>query len=398
MTKMEEGDINSIVQATGEIKPKTLVEVGCQVTGKILKLFVDFNSVVTKGQLLAQIDPIKYQTQVTNSKVALLTSQKQLAIACENRIKYEAQISALKNEVLRRENILKNKKKDYERYKILADKNLVAKTDANTYQNDYLATEVDLKNSKERLKEAELNYNIQANEISKAKADIINKNASLVNSEADLSYTRILSPIDGVIISKSVEEGQTLVSTFQTSTMFKIANDLSKMEVFANINESDSGVIKKGQNADVTVDAFPDKVFKGTITQFRNEKIEIDKSIYYNAIISIDNKELLLKPGMTAQVTIITSNKKNVFKIPIDATRFIPTDPKISEKLKAFRSEKNKLKPGTGESRALVWVMKPKGPEPVAIITGASDDDHIEFVKGPLKPNDQIIVKENPNE
>ena len=182
MTKMEEGDINSIVQATGEIKPKTLVEVGCQVTGKILKLFVDFNSVVTKGQLLAQIDPIKYQTQVTNSKVALLTSQKQLAIACENRIKYEAQISALKNEVLRRENILKNKKKDYERYKILADKNLVAKTDANTYQNDYLATEVDLKNSKERLKEAELNYNIQANEISKAKADIINKNASLVNS------------------------------------------------------------------------------------------------------------------------------------------------------------------------------------------------------------------------
>lgn len=393
-TELERGNISSIVEATGELKPTILVEVGCQVTGKIEKIYVDYNSRVKKGQLLAKIDPTKYEAQVLNKKASLAQAQETLLMKSRQIDKSKLEIKKIKSKVEKNKVLATDKKRTYNRYKVLIEKNLISQSQVDTSETEYLAAQEDLYGSLSELKGAEIQYKIDNSEYELSKSALEKARADLDNALADLDYTNITSPIDGIVIARKVDEGQTVVSSYQSTTLFQIAKDLTQMEVHTKVNESDIGAVAQGQNASIEVDAYSGKVFSGKIIQIRDEAMDVDKTIYYDAIISVNNPELILKPGMTAKVEIKTSFKENVLKIPNEALRFIPKTPELQEKLKDLRAKESSLKTESGQSKGVVWILENKVPEPVEVILGVSDNKFTEFIAGPLKESDKLVTRE----
>lgn len=280
---VSKGDISNSVTATGTIEPVTEVEVGTQVSGIIDKIHVDYNSVVTKGQLIAEMDRITLQ-----SELAL-----QQATYDGAKAEYEYQ------------------EKNYQRSKGLHEKSLISDTD---YEQAL--------------------YNYQ-----KAKSNYDSSKASLAKAERNLSYATITSPIDGVVISRDVEEGQTVASGFETPTLFTIAADLTKMQVIADVDEADIGGIEEGQRASFTVDAYPNDIFEGVVTQIRLGDASSTSStssststvVTYEVVISAHNPDLKLKPRLTANITIYILDKKGVLSVPNKALRFNPEEPLIGK-------------------------------------------------------------------
>ncbi|GCB34511.1 efflux RND transporter periplasmic adaptor subunit [Bacteroides faecalis] len=281
---VSKGDISNSVTATGTIEPVTEVEVGTQVSGIIDKIYVDYNSVVTKGQLIAEMDRITLQSELASQKATYDGAKAE----------YEYQ------------------QKNYERSKGLHDKSLISDTEFE-----------------------QALYNFQ-----KAKSSYDSSKASLAKAERNLSYATITSPIDGVVISRDVEEGQTVASGFETPTLFTIAADLTQMQVVADIDEADIGGIEEGQRASFTVDAYPNDTFNGVVTQIRlgdasssNSSTSSSSStvVTYEVVISAPNPDLKLKPRLTANVTIYILDKKNVLSVPNRALRFTPEEPLIGK-------------------------------------------------------------------
>lgn len=281
-TTVSRSDISNSVTATGTIEPVTEVEVGTQVSGIIDKLYADYNSVVTKGQLIAEMDKVTLQSELASQKATYDGAKAE----------YEYQ------------------QKNYERNKGLHEKQLISDTD---YEQSL--------------------YNYQ-----KAKSAYDSSKASLAKAERNLSYATITSPIDGVVISRDVEEGQTVASGFETPTLFTIAADLTQMQVVADVDEADIGGIIEGQRASFTVDAYPNDVFEGTVTQIRLGDASSTSStnststvVTYEVVISAPNPDLKLKPRLTANVTIYILDKKNVLSVPNKALRFTPEAPLIGK-------------------------------------------------------------------
>lgn len=281
---VSKGDISNSVTATGTIEPVTEVEVGTQVSGIIDKIYVDYNSVVTKGQLIAEMDRITLQSELASQKATYDGAKAE----------YEYQ------------------QKNYERSKGLHDKSLISDTEFE-----------------------QALYNFQ-----KAKSSYDSSKASLAKAERNLSYATITSPIDGVVISRDVEEGQTVASGFETPTLFTIAADLTQMQVVADIDEADIGGIEEGQRASFTVDAYPNDTFNGVVTQIRlgdasssNSSTSSSSStvVTYEVVISAPNPDLKLKPRLTANVTIYILDKKDVLSVPNRALRFTPEEPLIGK-------------------------------------------------------------------
>ncbi len=268
--KVSKQNISTSITATGTIEPVTKVEVGTQVSGIIDKIYVDYNSVVKKGQVIAELDK-------TNLVSELNSAQSNLANAQSN---------------------LTYQKANYSRYKSLYEKGLIA---ANDFENARLSYE-----------QAVQQVKIQQQSVEKARTN--------------LGYATITSPIDGVILSKEVEEGQTVASAMTTPTLFNIAQDLTDMRVIADIDEADIGGVVEGQRVTFTVDAFPDDVFNGSVTQVRQEATTESNVVTYEVVISAPNDDLKLKPGLTANVTIYTLEKNNVLTVPAKALRFTPND------------------------------------------------------------------------
>ena len=274
------GDVSEAVTATGTIEPVTQVEVGTQVSGIIDKLYADYNSIVTKGQLIAEMDKVTLQSELTS----------QQATYDGAKAEYEYQ------------------KKNYERSKGLHEKSLISDTD---------------------FEQALYNYQ-------KAKSSYDSSKASLAKAERNLSYATITSPIDGVVISRDVEAGQTVASGFETPTLFTIAADLTQMQVVADVDEADIGGVVEGQRASFTVDAYPNDVFEGVVTQIRLGDASSTSStsttttvVTYEVVISAPNPDLKLKPRLTANVTIYILDKKDVLSVPNKALRFTPEKPLI---------------------------------------------------------------------
>ena len=268
--KVEKSDIHTSITATGTIEPVTSVTVGTQVSGIVSKLYVDYNSVVKKGQVIAELDRTNLISELNTAKANLASSESSMA--------YE--------------------KANYNRYKTLYDKGLVS---ADEYES------------------ALLSYR-------KAKEDVSTKRESVNKAQTNLGYATITSPIDGVVLSKSVEEGQTVAASFNTPELFSIAQDLTDMRVIADIDEADIGGVKEGQRVSFTVDAFPDDHFEGQVTQVRQQATTESNVVTYEVVISAPNKDLKLKPGLTANVTIFTMEKNDVMSVPSKALRFIPTE------------------------------------------------------------------------
>lgn len=277
------GEISESVTATGTIEPVTEVEVGTQVSGIIDKIYADYNSVVTKGQLIAEMDRVTLQSEVASQRAAYNGAKAE----------YEYQ------------------KKNYERNSGLHDKQLISDTD----------------------------YELSVYNYEKAKSNYESSQASLAKAERNLSYATITSPIDGVVINRAVEEGQTVASGFETPTLFTIAADLTQMQVVADVDEADIGGVEEGQRVTFTVDAYPNDTFEGAVTQIRLGEDSSTSSgsttsgtvVTYEVVISAPNPDLKLKPRLTANVTIYTLDRKGVLSVPARALRFTPEKPLIGD-------------------------------------------------------------------
>ena len=268
-------DIQTSITATGTIEPVTSVTVGTQVSGIVSKLFVDYNSEVKKGQVIAELDKTNLMSQLNTARANLSSAQSSLNYQAAN----------------------------YKRYKTLFEKGLVSADEYETAQLSYRQSKEQVASAREEVQRAQTN----------------------------LGYATITSPIDGIVLSKSVEEGQTVAASFSTPELFKIAQDLTNMQVVADIDEADIGGVKEGQRVTFTVDAFPDDTFEGKVTQVRQEPTTESNVVTYEVIISAPNKDLKLKPGLTANVTIFTLEKNQVVAIPSKALRFAPNDAILQE-------------------------------------------------------------------
>lgn len=326
--KTERIDISNSVTATGTVEPVTKVEVGTQVSGIIDKLYADYNDIVKAGQVIAEMDKVNLQAELVSS---------------------QAQLSAAKTEFEYRE-------KEYNRTKTLHDKELVSDSE---YDSSYYQYET-AKNS----------YN-QAQ-------------ASFTKVKRNLSYATITSPIDGVVISRAVEEGQTVAAGFETPTLFTIAKDLADMQVIADVDEADIGQVKEGQNVTFTVDAYPDDVFNGTVQQVRLEATTTSNVVTYEVVISAPNPDLKLKPGLTANVTINTLEEKDVLAVPTKALRFNP-DP---EMLKGLGIEVNGI---ADESEKIVWVKSGNSISPKAVTTDHTSGDKTGITSG-LTDGEEVVI------
>lgn len=334
--KIVRGGIVTTVTATGTVNPVTTVLVGTQVSGTIKYIYVDYNSRVKKSQLIAQIDPSILEAQVDQAKANLLAAK-------ANREKAEA--------------TLVDAKRTRDRNKELFSKNLIARSDLDT---------------------AETNYETDAAQVGAAKAQVSQADASLKNAQTNLGYTRILSPVDGTVVSRNVDVGQTVAASFQTPTLFTIARDLTKMQIDTNVDEADIGKVKVGQGVEFTVDAYPDIIFKGKVGQVRIAPITVQNVVTYDVVITVDNPDFKLKPGMTANVSIIVAEKKDTLKIPNAALRFRPPE----------RAKTRQPQKGSG-----VWIVENGKPKRVSITTGISDGNYTEIVSGELREGQEVIVE-----
>lgn len=303
--KVETGNIQNSITATGTIEPVTSVSVGTQVSGIVSKLYVDYNSVVRKGQVIAELDK-------TNLLSELSSAQSNLESA---RSEYQSQVSTLNYQ-----------KANYQRYTTLFNKGLVSADDYET---------------------ARLSYLTACEAVDKAKAQIGVMEQNVAKAKTNLGYATITSPIDGVVLSKSVEEGQTVAASFSTPELFTIAKDLTNMQVVADVDEADIGNVKEGERVTFTVDAYPDDTFTGRVMQVRQEATTNNNVVTYEVVISAPNSDLKLKPGLTASVTIYTSEKTGVTCVPSKALRFTPTKETVGNRKIVDVNAKNK-----------VWVLK----------------------------------------
>lgn len=290
-------NIMNSITATGTIEPVTSVTVGTQVSGIVSKLFVDYNSVVKKGQVIAELDKTNLMSQLNTAKTQLATAQSQLNYQTAN----------------------------YKRYKTLFEKGLVA---ADDFDN------------------AKLSY-------TQAKEQVVSAKEEVQRAQTNLGYATITSPIDGVVLSKSVEEGQTVAASFSTPELFTIAQDLTNMQVVADVDEADIGDVKEGERVTFTVDAYPDDTFEGKVKQVRQEATTTNNVVTYEVVISAPNADLKLKPGLTANVTIYTAERKGVLSVPSKALRFIPQKETVG-KMKIVDAANAKNKVWTIEGNSIV--------------------------------------------
>lgn len=340
--RLQKGNITEKITASGIINPISTINIGTQVSGTISEIFVDYNSPVQKNQILAQIDPSLFEASVAQKRAALDIAR--------------AQVEVVKNDIV-------YYKKHLDRIKKLNTSRYSADKELESAQRDYDNAVAQKMLNEAQVKQAE---------------------AALNSALIDLNYTKIVSPVEGIVVSKVVEVGQTVAASFQTPTLFNVAEDLTKMQIEASVVEADIAKVKEGQTVEFSVDSYPDEIFYGIVTQVRNEAITTSNVVTYEVIIEIDNKELKLKPGMTANVEIITAKKQNVFLVPNQALRFYMDDGSGA----ASKRYKDKG----------VWVMKNGHPMRVAIKTGVSDDNSTEISSADLREGDEIIVEKKEND
>lgn len=340
--KVTRADVARSIITTGSVNPVVTVQVGTYVSGPIQSIACDFNTEVKAGQLCAKIDPRTYQQVVDQAKASL-------DIAIAQRAKDQADL-------------------DYARLSYDRDRRLretgVASQDA-----------VDLDKNK---------FDQAAAQVDLDQATIAQRRAALEAAQVNLDYTDIVSPVNGIVVSRNVDMGQTVAASFQTPTLFLIAQDLGKMQVDTNVSESDVGAAREGQRATFSVEAYPDRIFEGKVTQVRRAPITVQNVVTYDVVVGCDNSELLLFPGMTADVRIIVDEHQNVLTVPEDALRF---DPDGADRLPLADAK-------AAPDQRYVWVLRDEKPVPVAVTVGLSDGTRAEIKTGALSPEDRVIVDE----
>lgn len=384
---LKKGDIEALVVTTGTLNPVTIVDVGSQVSGKIKDLYVDFNSQVKEGQIIATIDPEFFSTRVKQNEANFQSSKASLE----------------KSKVT-----LENAKKKLDRALNLFEKNLISYEEKETAETQYFSTKADLQSAEARLEQAK---------------------SQLDSTKVDLAYTIIKSPIDGIVINRNINVGQTVAASFQAPVLFQIANDLSKMQVECSVDEADIGKVKEGQSVKFTVDAFPNDSFTGKVTQVRYSPEIVQNVVTYTTIVEVNNPEMKLRPGMTATVSVVFGEAKNKLLVPNAALRFTPQlSPEEMQEM--FENMRNEMRAGRGQpSRAdgstaaiqarqrpqtsrpssermgsgmqrfnmkdisRVWIEDEKKQlKMIFLKTGITDNSYTEIVRGTLKEGQEVIT------
>jgi len=362
---VQRADITQVVSSTGTLQAVVTVTVGSQVSGTIEKLAADFNTKVKAGQVVAQLNQDKFKAAVDQARANVLAAESNVA---KSKVAVADTLRTL------------------QRNRELAKRELMAQSELDTSQTAYDAA----------LAQLEVN-----------KAQTAQAQAALNQAIVDLNNTIIRSPVDGLVMSRNVDVGQTVAASLQAPTLFTIANDLSKMEVHTSVDEADVGNVVEGQEVMFTVDAFPTRRFRGRVYQVRNAPTVVQNVVTYDAVVRIDNKELLLKPGMTANVQFLVSEKKQVLAIPNMAIRFKPPDQK-DEAQEILRQERSRAAPKAGARRTSragngggavrsarrvrIYVVRGENVEPVQVQLGITDGSKTEVADGDLKENDAVII------
>jgi HlyD family secretion protein len=341
-----QGDIVQAVTATGTVNPVVTVQVGTYVSGPIVQMLCDFNTKVKKGQLCAKIDPSTYQMTLDSAEANLANANAQLQ-------KDQATLAYAKV----------------------------------TYERDQKLNREDVV-SQDTLDSQKATYNAAIAQVGVDRASIMQNEASVRAAKVNLAYTNIISPVDGTVVSRNVDMGQTVAASFQTPTLFLIAQDLTKMQVDTNVSESDVGPVRLGQKAGFTVDAFPDRTFWGSIAQIRQSPITVQNVVTYDVVIAVSNPELLLMPGMTANARIVTAERDDVLKVPLQALRFSPDG---AEEHLHHHGDGNGAKTGS-DRNAHVWVSDGGKIRRVKIVRGLDDGSVVEVVSGDLHEGDQVVI------
>jgi HlyD family secretion protein len=368
---VDRGRITARVTATGTLSALVTVQVGSQVSGSIQKLFADFNSTVKKGQVIAKIDPRLFQAALENARANYAQAKATL-----HKDEVQAQFAG----------------RQFQRQGNLAKEKLIAPSDFDT---------------------AESNAGTTLAQVEADRANVKQAQAILHQAEVNMALTDIVSPTDGTVISRNVDVGQTVAASLQAPILFVIAEDLRKMQVDTSVAEADVGKLRAGMAATFSVDAFPGEPFKGTVRQIRNAATTVQNVVTYDAVIDVDNSDLKLRPGMTANVTFVFANKDDVLRVTNAALRFRPS-PELVSALKlevphGHRSGTDGVSngPATGSAsparagnsakgdeppdRRTVWVLRNDVPSPVCIKTGTTDGTKTEVVEGPLQPGDLLV-------
>jgi HlyD family secretion protein len=338
---VDRGEIVAAVTATGVVNPVATVQVGTYVSGPIREIDVDFNSKVTKGQRVAKIDPAPFQVRVDQAQASLENAHARVRRA-------------------RADLALKRLTRD--RNRELRGRNLISQSE---------------------LDAAESGYDQAVAELALEEAGVRQAESALAEARVNLDYTDIRSPVDGVVVSRDVDVGQTVAASFQTPTLFLIAEDLTRMQVETKVSESDIGGVRDGQRASFSVDAYPGRSFEGAVVQVRNAPTTVQNVVTYDVVIEVDNAALELKPGMTAAVTITTDRRDHAVRLPVRALRFRPEPPEGAAPAPAE----------PGESAPAVWVLDPSGePRRVEVRTGLRNDRFAELLSDGLEPGARVVV------
>ena len=382
LAAIDKGTVTALVDTTGTLNPVTIVDIGSQVSGKIEQIYVDFNSQVKAGQVLAELDQLNFQTKVQQNEANYLSS-----VAAVEKSKVS----------------LENSKKRLDRAKSLFEKELLSFEEFETAEVQYFSAKADLQSSEARLEQAK---------------------AQLDTSKVDLTYTIIKSPIDGVVINRSVNVGQTVAASFQAPVLFQVANDLTKMQVECSVDEADIGRVKEGQTARFTVDAFPDENFTGVVKQVRYSPEVIQNVVTYATIVDVENPEMKLRPGMTATISFVVGEAKNALRVPNSALRFQPPPEVLQALFEEMRGEmqakRGQSSQAEGQSekreqqanfqmgqgmgrmgsrprdRARVWIQDEVGKlRMVSIRTGVTDNTYTEIIAGEINEGQEVITGES---
>ena len=333
-------DITETITASGTINPLSTVSIGTQASGRIAKIYVDYNSEVHEGELLALIDQDNAKAAVAQREASLEIAKAQVEVV-ENNIKY---------------------------YKKAL--NRISKLNASKYSTE------------KELEAAERDYDNAVAQLALEKAQVKQAEAALNSAKTELSYTEIKSPVNGIVISKAVEVGQTVAASFSTPELFSVAEDLTKMQIEASVVEADISKVKEGQKVRFTVDSYADEFFDGIVTQVRNEAVTTSNVVTYTVVIGIDNTSMKLRPGMTANVEIITAELKDIMAVPNQALRFY-MDNDANAKRYTDRG---------------VWILRDGKPERISVEIGASDDANTQIISNDIAVGDRVILSKSAEE
>jgi HlyD family secretion protein len=404
--RIERGDVESVVSATGNCNAVVTVQVGSQVSGNILELHADFNTKVKKGQLVAVIDPAPFQAKVDQAK-ANLDSAKATVLNAQFTLKKSdadiasavANIANQKANLVRAQSAVTDSKIKLDHRIDMFKQGVLSAEDQETAQATYdqavaslEAAQAQLTAAQTALDSVKAQKEVGQAQLESAQAQVKQQEANMVTSQLDLDHTQIRAPVDGTVIARNMDVGQTVAASFSAPTIFQVAQDLTKMQVDANIDESDIGRVQVGQEASFTVDAYPGQVFRGQVFQIREAPINVQNVITYDVVIRVANPDLKLFPGMTANVRLLTDRLSAVLKIPAAALRFRPPDALGGQAKKGGGGNQGKGRGALAQAQT-VYILGDDGqPKPLRIRLGIGDGNFLALTSDNIKEGDLLIT------